>query len=291
MKARGRGYVRAGMECKARSWPAGERRHSRETWSRRSFLERGTKIGLGALIAPAFGACQSDPVRVGGTGDPRLTVQPFAPTMSAAAGATPLGLGGSRDGVLYVPSTYDPATPGPLVVAMHGTPGSSSLWVPFYQACEAQGMVMLAVDSRGLGWDLIDIGEFGPDPDFIDQALTFTFERCLIDTTRIVLLGFSDGASYTLSLGTSNGDLFTHLVSFSPGFWTSADPLIGRPEIFVSHGTEDQILPITASRVEIVPVLRAFGYDVTYEEFVGPHTVPADIARMAFDWFGAPELP
>ena len=30
--------------------------------------------------------------------------------------------------------------------------------------------------------------------------------------------GFSDGASYALSLGAANGDLFTHIAAFSPGF-------------------------------------------------------------------------
>lgn len=30
--------------------------------------------------------------------------------------------------------------------------------------------------------------------------------------------GFSDGASYALSLGLPNGNLFSHIVAFSPGF-------------------------------------------------------------------------
>jgi len=30
--------------------------------------------------------------------------------------------------------------------------------------------------------------------------------------------GFSDGASYALSVGITNGDLFTHVIAFSPGF-------------------------------------------------------------------------
>jgi predicted esterase len=32
-------------------------------------------------------------------------------------------------------------------------------------------------------------------------------------------------------------------------------------------------------------VLERAGYDVTYREFDGPHTVPPDIAREAADWF------
>jgi poly(3-hydroxybutyrate) depolymerase len=34
-----------------------------------------------------------------------------------------------------------------------------------------------------------------------------------------------------------------------------------------------------------VPILERAGYDVTYHEFDGPHTVPTDIAREAVEWF------
>ena len=227
-------------------------------------------------------------MRVDGGGDPRLSARPRTPTESAPpAGPNPLGLGGGRDGILYVPSGYDPSSPPPLFVAMHGTPGSSALWAPFYDACDDRGMVMLALDSRNLGWDLIDQGSFGIDVPFIDEALDYTFERIAVDPDRVALLGFSDGASYTLSLGLSNGDLFTHLVAFSPGFVDPTAPIVGRPRIFVSHGTSDPVLPIAASRLEIVPLLTRLGYDVTYEEFDGAHEVPREIANMGFDFFTA----
>ena len=35
----------------------------------------------------------------------------------------------------------------------------------------------------------------------------------------------------------------------------------------------------------VVRWLEASGYDVTYREFDGPHTVPPEIARGAVDWF------
>ena len=39
-----------------------------------------------------------------------------------------------------------------------------------------------------------------------------------VDRQRVCASGFSDGASYALSLGAANGDLFTHIAAFSPGF-------------------------------------------------------------------------
>ena len=97
------------------------------------------------------------------------------------------------------------------------------------------------------------------------------------------MTGFSDGASYGLSLGLTNGDLFTHLIAFSPGFMAPATKR-GKPPIFVSHGTHDGVLPIERCSRRIVPQLDREGYEVRYREFDGTHTVPRSIARDALEW-------
>jgi predicted esterase len=102
----------------------------------------------------------------------------------------------------------------------------------------------------------------------------------------MAVAGFSDGASYALSLGVANGDLFTHIIAFSPGFLAPASRN-GQPRIFVSHGVKDGVLPIDSCSRKIVPRLKHAGYEVRYREFDGPHTVPPEVAREALDWFGA----
>ena len=151
-------------------------------------------------------------------------------------------------------------------------------------AADELGAIVLIPESREYTWDLI-LGRYGPDVEFIDRALAYTFERYSVDPSKILLGGFSDGASYALSLGVSNGDLFTHLIAFSPGRLDYGDPIVGRPEVFVSHGLIDAVLPVQASRETIVPDLRDKGYSVEYREFIGGHSVPGDIADAAMDWF------
>ncbi|HET7077939.1 MAG TPA: phospholipase, partial [Chloroflexia bacterium] len=90
--------------------------------------------------------------------------------------------------------------------------------------------------------------------------------------------------SYALSVGLTNGDLFTHILAFSPGFLASAGQT-GTPRIFISHGIHDSVLPIDRCSRRIVPSLRDADYAVSYKEFDGPHTVPPDIARAAVQWF------
>lgn len=248
--------------------------------SRRDFV----LAGVTAAALPATLRCGDGGPEVTG---PKLSAQPGAPTVDATTGLTELGLASGRDGQLYVPTTYDPAVAVPLFVALHGAGGSSDGWESYHARAEARGMVLLIPESRASTWDVILSG-FGPDVAFIDRALQFTFDRCRIDPARVALGGFSDGASYALSLGVSNGDLFTHLVAYSPGFMQTENPIVGLPKVFVSHGTSDPILPITASRDNIVPTLRDAGYDVAYTEFAGGHTVPAEISEAALDWFLEP---
>ena len=99
--------------------------------------------------------------------------------------------------------------------------------------------------------------------------------------------GYSDGASYAISLGSSNGDLFGHVLAFSPGFMAPAER-VGSPRFFVSHGTRDGWLPIERTSRRLVPELEGLGYEVRYREFDGPHVVPPGIAREAVGWFAGP---
>ena len=109
----------------------------------------------------------------------------------------------------------------------------------------------------------------------------------LTDASLVAAEGFSDGASYALSLGLLNGDLFSHVIAFSPGF-VLAEHRRGRPRCFVSHGTHDQVLPIERCSRRIVRELRDDRYDVSYTEFEGGHAVPSEIARAAAEWLLAP---
>jgi phospholipase/carboxylesterase len=248
--------------------------------SRRNFL-RGS---LAALAAPVFLSCSNSPTE--SRFEPRLTARPGMPTLPAPAGLTELGLGQTRDGLLYVPTSYSPSNKNatPLFIALHGAGGSSENWTSYPDRAEAHGLIFLAIDSRSSTWDLVRIG-FGPDVLFLDRALQYTFQRCRIDPARLALGGFSDGASYALSLGVSNGDLFSHLVGYSPGFLAPSDPIIGKPRVFISHGTQDAVLPVALSQNNIVPRFRNDGYEVTYRQFQGGHEVPSVISEAALDWF------
>jgi len=235
-------------------------------------------LALGALaVGDGCAAGQSREVREG-----RISARPRAESTTSLRSG-PLGLSaGGRDGVLFVPD-LPPARSIPLLVFLHGaTQNGAGMLRRIGAAAEAAGAAVLAPDSRATTWDAIR-GNFGDDVVFLNHALEYVFARLNVDPARLAIGGFSDGASYALTLGLANGDLFTHIIAFSPGFITPAPPS-GRPPIFVSHGTADQVLDIDVTSRVIVPRLKNAGYTVTYREFAGPHAVPTPIAREAMEW-------
>lgn len=214
----------------------------------------------------------------------RLLSRPKSTTANAETGLHPLGLNGQRDGLVYVPKTYRPDRPIPLVLMLHGAGGDANGAMKILRhLADPFEMILLAVDSRQKTWDIIR-GGYGVDITFIDSALAQTFSRYAIDPNRVAIAGFSDGASYALGVGITNGDLFSHVIAFSPGFMATAGQS-GKPHLFISHGKWDTVLPIERCSRRIVPQLQRAGYDVLYREFNGIHTVPPRIAHEAIKWF------
>jgi phospholipase/carboxylesterase len=222
----------------------------------------------------------------------RLLARPTAPPSDAKmpAGLQALGLGTGRDGLLYVPPSYDATKKIPLALTLHGAGGDARSGISHLLAlADEAGVALLAPASRARTWDVL-VGGYGPDVKFIDRALEQTFDRLAVDAGRLALTGFSDGASYALSLGLTNGDLFTHVIAFSPGFMAPATRR-GEPPVFVSHGKRDGVLPIGVTSRRVVAELERMGYEVRYREFDGPHTVPEPVTREALRWFSADQGP
>jgi phospholipase/carboxylesterase len=194
-------------------------------------------------------------------------------------GLRPIGLGPHRDGLLRVPPARGGgAAAPPLVVMLHGAVGNAAGALRLIEDA-APGALILGPESRGPTWDVI-LGAYGPDVAFLDAALRAVFGRHRVDPRRVALAGFSDGASYALSLALGNGDLFTHALAFSPGFAAPPEP-VGLPRLFVSHGVSDDVLPIGPCSRRLVPRLLAAGHEVRYREFPGGHFVPPELASEA----------
>ena len=261
-----------------------EARAEGSRWTRRRLL-----AAAGALAGAGLFAGCGQVLPIGGTGGgggtAPLTARPQAGPTAAPPppGTRPLDLGVERPPLLRVPPGLAPGAAVPLVVALHGAGGDAEAGLAILGGlADERGLLVLAPASRGPTWDAVT-GSHGPDAALLDRALTRVFSTVPVHPERIAVAGFSDGASYALGLGLATGDLFGRLVAFSPGF-VPGTARQGRPAVFVSHGDADDVLPVDRTSRRIVPALREEGYDVTYREFAGGHSVPPEVAREAVDW-------
>ncbi|MBW3580898.1 MAG: phospholipase, partial [Actinobacteria bacterium] len=176
--------------------------------------------------------------------DGQLTARPGQPGAMTprTTGVHQLDLDEGGRALLYVPVDHDPRRASPLAVMFHGAGGSAEDGLAILRGlADGAGLLLVAPQSNGRTWDLL-IDGYGPDVALVDQALGEVFAGHAVDPAHLAVGGFSDGASYALSVGAMNGELFSHVLAFSPGFWAPGSTE-GSPSFFVTHGTDDQILP------------------------------------------------
>jgi phospholipase/carboxylesterase len=216
----------------------------------------------------------------------RLSFTPAEPSKGPLPpGRHRLGLAEDRDAVLFVPDNLSQSSnPVPLFVMFHGAGGFPEKVLPFIEAhAQQHGFLVLAPHSTYPTWDLV-IGGNGPDLERLHQALTEVTSRYRVDRRHLAFAGFSDGASYALSIGVTNGDIASHVIAFSGGFF-SIFIQEGTPKVFIAHGLEDEQLPIATSGRANAAKLKAAGYDVEYVEFNGLHAIQPPVVERAVEFF------
>lgn len=234
-------------------------------------------IAASSAASLAFGSACDRLARPLLPNDGRITARPGEGVKTTATGEIKLDLDSERFAILHLPQPT-PQSSLPLLVMLHGaTQSAEDMFWYLGSAPQELGVAVLAPKSLDVTWDAIR-GSFGTDVEFLNRALARVFDIVAVDPARVSVGGFSDGASYGISLGLINGDLFSSIVAFSPGFVIEGIPRV-KPRIFISHGTNDHILPIDRCGRRIASELKGSGYDVTFREFDGDHEIPADVVR------------
>lgn len=255
--------------------------------SRRQVIGAGV-AGLGASLLAGCDALKSvsDPTPPPSS-DPVLSARVTAPKGTVATGTTVPLSNPYSEAFLYLPASYQPATPISLLLLLHDEHSSSYATLQqFMPAADAAGLALLSLDSFGSTWDIMSTGYYGPDVIFINQALLATFAVVNVDPARVAIGGFSSGATYALAIGRTNGNLFSHVISFSAG---GIEPYTSRgmPKFFLAQGLNDQVFDITQTGRFLNQQLLAAGYSVDYVEFDGGHELPNVILQQAIAWLGA----
>lgn len=191
---------------------------------------------------------------------------------------------GDRDTLLIVPEGLPKNAPVPLFVMFHGANGNVEKVRHFFEDYAKTNHFLLMFPQSVLPtWDLT-IGGHGPDLERLEKALSIVSDHFQIDPNHFAFAGFSDGASYALSTGITNGLLVSHVIVFSGGFMNVYQKE-GKPLVFIAHSPEDEQLNIRSCGLKHYNQLKKEGYPVFFEMFSGRHVIHPPVVQKAMEFF------
>jgi poly(3-hydroxybutyrate) depolymerase len=256
--------------------------------------------GLAQSSAPAAAPAASSPDAAPSTTD-RIQVRSYT---FQEAGGIPM------EYQLYVPTSYDPAVPHPLIVLLHGlgsNPGQVIRYQGLTDLAEERGYIVVApmgynsrgwYGSRGTGRSS-ERGDAANDPENLGElsetdvmnVLEITRGELNVDPSRIYLAGHSMGGGGTWHIAIKYPDLWAALGPVAPAIYTSPDALeaIRHIPVIVIQGDADNLVSTEVTR-SWVAKMGELGMEHRYIEIPGgDHTAiitrtPENV-RAIFDFF------
>ncbi len=205
---------------------------------------------------------------------------------------------GASSAILLTPDEIDPGRRYPLFTVLHGAGRQDEALAVGYRReparCQAFFLIPRSLEPT---WDLIAGGE-RRDLDFLEYAYDLIYRRYPIDALQQSLIGYSDGASYALSVGLCNASMFSALMVWAAGFLVLDPPTADafrrspasepRPRIYLEYGTHDELFDFQQVAIPMRENLEKVGLDVTFSvDEGGRHWPSGSFHREALDWYFA----
>lgn len=181
---------------------------------------------------------------------------------------------------LFVPSSYDAATPSPLLVSLHGL-GRTYDWLMGYEGlldyAEEYGFIVVTpLGYMRRGW-------YGSRPteepivaDYSEQdvmnVIALVREEFTVDSARLFLWGHSMGGAGTYHIAVKNPEMFAALAVAAPAPRPDLSPTVLQAvrdiPVLVLQGTEDELVPVEQTQ-RWVAGMRGIGMQHIYVELDG----------------------
>ena len=186
----------------------------------------------------------------------------------------------------------------PLIVLFHGAGMSARSFLDGAKSeADRCGCLLLSVQSTGATWDTIGLvgaafrsGHatrnqlFGADTGRVEQALSTALNATHADRRAVILAGFSDGASFALSLGLANPAIVRGIIAFAPGFHLEPAAINPKQRLFIAHSPADKILSFERTRDDTVASLKKAGFELSFRPFDGGHQVDKALLADGIDY-------
>jgi phospholipase/carboxylesterase len=185
----------------------------------------------------------------------------------------------------------------PTILALHGTGGDENDLVPLARMVSPDAAVLSPRGNvlengmprffKRLAEGVFDLEDLRARTADLAQFVAAASAKYKFDPSRVVALGYSNGANIAASLMLSNpgvlkgGILLRPMVPFEP------DPLpsLRGTSVLISAGREDPMIP-QASTSRLAALLKQAGADVTLSWYDTGHDLVPREMEQATRWFG-----
>jgi predicted esterase len=177
----------------------------------------------------------------------------------------------------YVPKSYDPSKPATLAIFLHGGVNSpqrkrgARQWTVWKEMADAKGWIAASPSAtdQNVWWK--PEGE-----EHVLETIRYLAARHAIDRNRVIVSGFSDGASGAYFLGMVRTDLWAASIPWNGAVGVVVNPNGGNTPFYTSncrtlawratHGGKDQLYP-SASQKPVIDAMKAAGVPVEWKDF------------------------
>ena len=185
----------------------------------------------------------------------------------------------------------------PTILTLHGTGGDENDLIPLARMVSPDAAVLSPRGNvlengmprffRRLAEGVFDLEDLRARTADLAQFVAAASAKYKFDPSRVVALGYSNGANIAASLMLSNpgvlkgGILLRPMVPFEP------DPLpsLRGTSVLISAGREDPLIP-QASTSRLAALLKQAGADVTLSWYDAGHGLVPREMEQATRWFG-----
>lgn len=158
---------------------------------------------------------------------------------------------------VFVPKTLEGALARPAIIYIHGLGGSaerSMQHASFIRAAKRLGFVLVAVEGLAGQWTFkngVDRGHRRNEFKYFSQVTAHVQRHFDVDPRKIVVAGFSIGASMTWYLACSHRKQFAGYIPVAGTLWRPQPKRCANKigEVYHYHGTSDPTFPLAGRRV------------------------------------------
>lgn len=196
------------------------------------------------------------------------------------------------------PSNVDPDKIYPALFLMHGIGSNEKNMLPLVEGLEDQFYIFSIRGhlSQPPGFAFFTIQGYGkPHREIFDQGISqltsfidYASEQYPIDQSRLFLLGFSQGAILSMTLGLSLGNRIKGIVALSgyiPAFVKEEYKIapVDHLALYISHGEMDNILPYEWG-IAAKDYYQNLGAQVSFHSYQEGHTVSLKNQQDFMKW-------